>query len=249
MRLYNQLDRCSLPAADRVITVCQPFADSLARTGVERARIRVLPNSIDPDRRASEQEAHALRRKLDIADNERVILSIGRFSREKGQIDLIRAADHLAQLHPGLRFRLVLAGEGPERERVERAAAELSGRAVFVGHQRDLRPYYSLADLFVLPSYSEGSPNVILEAMAAGVPIVATTVGGVPETVQDQRTALLVPAGNPRALAGAIGRLLTDKPLAARLAANAVADVKERFSPETYRRSLVGIYQECIKGR
>jgi glycosyltransferase involved in cell wall biosynthesis len=244
MRLYNRLNRWSLPAADRVVTVCRPFADSLARAGVAEERIRVLPNSIAEAPHATDEEIRDLRGRLGLNQKERVILSIGRFSREKAQADLIEAAAHLTRLHPDLAFRLVLVGDGPERQAVEQAASGLAGRVVCAGHQTNVRPYYAVADIFVLPSHSEGSPNVILEAMAAGVPIVATAVGGVPEMLADGESALLAPAGAPEALAEAMGSLLTNEELATRLARNASASVAQRFSPDAYRRALLGVYAE-----
>jgi glycosyltransferase involved in cell wall biosynthesis len=246
MRLYNQLDRWSLRAAGRVVTVCGPFARGLERTGVDPRLIHVLPNSIEEAGRVDQQQIQALRERLGIRPEERVILSVGRFSAEKAQIDLVRAAGQLRRLHPGVSFRLVLVGDGPERERVESAASAEGLEALFPGHQRDIRPYYGLADIFALPSHSEGSPNVILEAMMAGVPIAATLVGGVPETVRDEESALLVPARDPAALAAALGRLLTDRELAATLARNAAREARERFSPLSYQRSLVKIYRDYI---
>lgn len=244
MRLYNRLNRWSLPAADRVVTVCRPFADSLARAGVAEERIRVLPNSIAGIPRVSDEDISELRQKLGIRQGERVILSIGRFSREKAPVDLIEAAVHLTRAHPDLAFRLVLVGDGPERQAVEQAASRLAGRVVCAGHQTNVRPYYAVADIFVLPSHSEGSPNVILEAMAASVPIVATAVGGVPEMLEDEQSALLVPAEAPEAFARAMARLLANENLAATLARNASAAVAERFSPDAYRRALLGVYAE-----
>jgi len=141
---------------------------------------------------------------------------------------------------------LVLVGDGPERERLGQAAraAWLEARVVFAGHQREVGPYYGLADVFVLPSHSEGSPNVLLEAMAAGVPVVATAVGGVPELVENEESALLVRPGDSATMAEAIGRLLADRELAERLARNAAVAVKARFSPDAYARALVGLYGE-----
>jgi len=140
--------------------------------------------------------------------------------------------------------QLVLVGDGPERSNLVRAAAaaRVPAPVIFAGHQRDVRPFYGMADLFVLPSHSEGSPNVLLEAMAAGVPVVATAAGGVPEMTESEETALLVPPSDPEALAGAMIRLLADPPLATRLAANASAMIQSRFSPETYERELTAIY-------
>ena len=99
-----------------------------------------------------------------------------------------------------------------------------------------------MADVFVLPSLSEGSPNALLEAMACGLPIVATRVGGVPEIAVDGETALLVPPEDPVALARAIDRLLRDRPLAARLGSAARAAVLTRYTPELRATTLSGLY-------
>jgi len=246
MRAYNQLDRFSLRKARRMVTVCEPFAEELVKMAVPREKIAVLPNSIEPAIPPTPGEVEAARREHGISTDERVILSIGRFSTEKAQADLIAAAEIASRTAPQLRFRLVLVGDGVERANLVRAAAAagLSDRTVFTGHRRDVRPYYALADIFVLPSWSEGSPNVLLEAMAFGVPIVATAVGGVPETVRDNESALLVPARNPSALAEAIGRALGEAALARRLSAGARSDAATRFSPKSYRETLTGIYRE-----
>jgi glycosyltransferase involved in cell wall biosynthesis len=136
-------------------------------------------------------------------------------------------------------------GDGIERNNIERAAAAAGvlEHIVFAGHRRDVHPFYAMADIFVLPSHSEGSPNVLLEAMAAGLPSVATAVGGVPETVQDRRTALVVPPREPERLARAIAELVERPDLARTLAAAASADVIQRFSPEAYQRSIVSVYE------
>jgi glycosyltransferase involved in cell wall biosynthesis len=264
MRAYNQLNRWTLPKADRVITVCLPFADMLTRSGVARERIRVLANSIETVPAADEESIRAVRERWGIEPGERVILCVGRFSREKAQADLIRAVARLGKTgdsRPVSSMRrgenretgllspvlvLVLVGDGPERERLGQAAraAWLEARVVFAGHQREVGPYYGLADVFVLPSHSEGSPNVLLEAMAAGVPVVATAVGGVPELVENEESALLVRPGDSATMAEAIGRLLADRELAERLARNAAVAVKARFSPDAYARALVGLYGE-----
>ncbi len=244
MRLYNQLDRLSLPSAARVVTVCGPFAERLARGGVRRERISVLHNSVAPAAATGEDAARALSVKLGLGEGERVILSVGRLSQEKGHADLVAALGHLRSLAPDLSFRLVLVGDGPERTRLEEDARArgLSERVVFAGHHADVRPFYALADVLVLPSYSEGSPNVLLEAMAAGLPVVATAVGGVPEIVEHEESALLVAPRDEQALAAAVARILSDAPLARGLAAKAAELAAVRFSPEAYARSVLEIY-------
>lgn len=244
MLAYNQLNRWSLPSAARVITVCGPFAARLAREGVRPERIVVRHNSVVAPPRASVEERHALRGELGVAAGERLVLAVGRLSHEKGHADLVEALGVLREQNTALEWKLVVVGEGPERERVERAARErgLESRIVFAGHAADVRPFYAAADALALPSHSEGSPNVLLEAMAAGLPVVATAVGGVPEIADDEESALLVAPRDARAFADALGRLLTDEGLARRLVASAAARVAAEFSPESYARSLVELY-------
>jgi glycosyltransferase involved in cell wall biosynthesis len=248
MRAYNQLDRWSLGAAARVVTVSRAFARDLARAGVSPERIRVLHNSIALDGAAvaGEENARSLRSRLGVEDGERVVVAAGRLSREKGHADLIAALDHLRRLRPSLKVRLVIVGDGPERRPVAEAARALGllDRVVFAGQVEDVRPYYAIADLLSLPSHSEGSPNVLLEAMAARLPVVATRVGGVPEIVTHGESALLVAPHDPRAMAEAIAAIFADAGLAERLAASARASVAARHSPEARLRSLAEIYRE-----
>ena len=250
MLLYNRLDRWSLPRADRVVTVCEAFAKQLVKMGVPRVRIHVQHNSIRPEPAACAREMHVLRRKLGIFEHERMILAVGRLSKEKAQIDLLCAFEKLSHTHSEFKARLVVVGDGPERENLEAIAASLGigARMIFTGQVKNVAVYYAAADVLVNPSHSEGSPYVLLEAMAAGLPIVATAVGGVPEMVENNNTALLVPAGDPQAMADAIALMLSDEQLARRLTTNASA-LATRFSPETYVRSLAEIYREVISRR
>jgi glycosyltransferase involved in cell wall biosynthesis len=248
MQAYNQLNRWSLPSATRVITVCDAFAKQLSRTGVRADRITVCHNSVAAPRLVTNEGQQALKSNLGIAADEQVVLAVGRLSREKGHRDLVDALALLHRMESALKFKLVIVGEGPERESLERASREkgLSAQVLFIDHVEDVAPYYAIADALALPSHSEGSPNVLLEAMAAGVPVVATKVGGVPEIGIDDESALLVPAHEPQLFANALRRILVDADLAQALRANATARVASCFSPESYAESLIRIYQEIV---
>jgi glycosyltransferase involved in cell wall biosynthesis len=250
-RVYNQFDRWSLRAASRALTVCRPFAAQLERRGVARERIRIQHNPLRPFTLATREEAEALRVRLGIPAGVPVILSVGRLSREKGCHDLLEALGRLHRRTPAAEFRLVIVGDGPEAGRLRRQAQSLglAGRVVLAGFQNDVRPYYAMADLLVLPSHSEGSPNVLLEAMSAGVPVVATAVGGVPEIAEHEHSALLVKRGDREAIRAAIERLLGDAELRRRLAAAAREVVATRHSPETYRRAVIEVYQSALDER
>jgi len=252
MRVYNRFDRWSLPKADLVITVCNAFALELSNVArVAPERIRVRHNSIRPVSEPAAEDVRALRERLGIVENEAVILSVGRLSKEKAHADLVKAFKQLCTTNPDLNCKLVIVGDGPEREPLESASAQsgLSQRIIFAGQVTDVRPFYAMSDVFVLPSLTEGSPNVLLEAMAAQVPIVATAVGGVPEIVENEESALLVPATDPATLAAAIARLLADAELGRRLTRNAAEIVSKNHSPEEYVRSLIAIYDEVMSAR
>jgi glycosyltransferase involved in cell wall biosynthesis len=251
MLLYNRLDRWSLPKADRVVAVCEAFAQELTKMGVPHERIHVQHNSIRPEPTVSVEEARALRKQLDIKEAERMILAVGRLSKEKAQIDLLRAFRIVIDKNPELNSKLVVVGDGPERGNLEVKAESIgiADRIIFAGQVSNAQAFYAAADVLVNPSHSEGSPYVLLEAMAANLPIVATAVGGVPEMVEDNETALLVPAGNPRELADAIARVLSDEELAHTLSASASNLSCLRFSPGAYARSLTKIYRAVINDR
>ena len=171
-------------------------------------------------------------------------------SLKKGHLDLIDAVAHLRRLRPSLSFRLVLVGEGPDRRAIERKAAALGveDRITLAGHRIDVRPYYALADLLLMPSHSEGSPNVLLEAMSAGIPVAATSVGGIPEIAGHEENALLVARGDMDAMANAAVRLLEDPGLARRLADSAVK-VACNYTPEAYSQALLQLYDQVLAER
>lgn len=251
MRVYNRLDRWSLPKADRVATVCHAFASELAReTKIPPEQIFVQHNAIRPQPPPAADEVKELRRRFGIAEGERVILAVGRLSKEKAHAELIEAFKQVSR-NPDLHCKLLIAGDGPERANLERTAraSGQNDQITFAGQVSNIQPFYAAADVFVLPSHSEGSPNVLLEAMAAEVPIVATAVGGVPEIVAAEESALLVPPQNPQTLAAAIDRVLQDSTLAQRLTKVASAVVAREHSPERYARSLISLYQEVIEQR
>jgi glycosyltransferase involved in cell wall biosynthesis len=188
--------------------------------------------------RSDHEETGALRTRLGLRDGERVVFTAGRLSHEQGHADLLRAFAELRKNYEAP-LRLVIAGEGPERENLAALGRRLGldQRVILAGYQHRLAPFYGIADVFTLPSHSEGSPNVLLEAMVAGVPIVATAVGGVPELAENGRNAILVPRGDAKAMADGMRRLLCDSALCQRLTDSA-REVLSRNTPELYYQSI-----------
>ena len=247
-RVSSQLDRWSLQAAFRVVTVCRPFAETLERRGIDRRKITILHNFVKPFVPALTEDVERLRRSLGV-QNQAVILAVGRLSSEKGHAILLQAAARLEKMNEAPDFRVVVVGDGPEKENLLRLMARLGigQRIVMEGFQPDVRLYYCLSTLLALPSYSEGSPNVLLEAMAAGLPIAATDAGGVPEILEDGVTGLLVQPGDPQAMAEAILRILQDNDLALKLGAAARSRVEATYTPQAYRRSLTKLYLATLE--
>ncbi len=165
------------------------------------------------------------------------ILCLGRLVYRKGQRDLLQAVARLEGVE------LTIAGEGPERERLEALAESLaiSGRVTFTGvvGQDEALWLYREADIFCLPSLSEGLPAVLIEAMACGLPVVTTRVDAIPELVSDEVDGLLVPPGDPEALAAALHRLSRDQKLRVRLGTAAGETIAERHDVERNTAQLV----------
>lgn len=245
VRMYQQLDRLSLHQADQVVTVCTPFLEQLTARGVQRDKIAILANAIENRDRLGPQETLSLRRRLELKSTDRVILSVGRLSAEKGHATLIAAYRLLRRRLDSPDLRLVLVGDGGEADNLRAASEDLGDRVLFTGHVADPWPYYCTADVFALPSYSEGSPLALFEAMAAGLPIIASNVGGIPETLTDGTSALLVTAGAVDDLACALERILRDADLANLLAGGARAAAL-KFSPEEYTRRRLAIYESVM---
>jgi glycosyltransferase involved in cell wall biosynthesis len=253
-RLYNQLDRWSLRAASQVLTVSLPFRDELARHGVSPGRIQVVHNAIDAQWGAAArcpEAAAALRARWGIPAESKVILIVGRLSREKDHRTLIEAVGRLKAVDAAIRPHLLIVGEGPERAVIEPLIRDrdLAGSVTLTGQAPSAEPYYGIADVAVLSSLSEGSPNALLEAMAANVPAVATDVGGIPEIVKDGESALLIPPRDREAMTAAIARVLTGESLRRKLTTRAHELILAHHTPESRVRCLIEIYRQVLEAR
>jgi glycosyltransferase involved in cell wall biosynthesis len=202
VRLYERLDRFHLQWMDQVVCVSEAQAVRVRRAGVRPDRVRVIYNAIDPTRfHGPDARYRAKLLRYFRQPRTHVLGAAGRLSPEKGFEVLVRAAERILREQPRAGF--VLFGEGPERARLQKQinAAGLGQSLILAGFRADLDRFLPHFDLLVLPSYTEGMPNVVLEAFAAGVPVVATAVGGTPEVVEDGVSGYLVPAGDDETMA------------------------------------------------
>jgi L-malate glycosyltransferase len=207
-------NRLLLSRRDRVVGVGRSVRQALIdNEGIRPERIEVIYNGIDlsPVPQGGDHRT-AVRREIQVGDRDLVVIQVARLDYLKDHLTAIRALECVVRQRADV--RLILVGEGPEEGAIRElvAACRLGDHVRFLGLRGDVARLLAAADLFLLSSISEGIPLTLIEAMAAGLPIVATRVGGVPEVVEDGRTGLLTPGGNPQALAESILRL-ADQPL------------------------------------
>ena len=248
VRCYEALDRVVLRKMDRVVCVSHGQAAKVRRAGVAPQRIVVIPCAVQAERfEAPDPEYRERLRGWFTGSPGRIIGAAGRLSPEKGFADLVEAAALATHADPTLRF--ILFGDGHLRPDLERriAAHGLQQQFVLAGFRTDLDRFLPHLDLLVLPSYTEGLPNIVLEAFAAGVPVVATAVGGTPEAVEDGGNGYLVPPGDPPALAQRILDALSNEPRRQALAQRGRDRVLNEFSFENLSASYERLFQELSR--
>ncbi len=208
------------------------------------SKIEVVHNSIDAPRFRRPRSA-AVRSAITADAAAPLVLAPARLERQKGHEYLLAAAARLPEVH------VAIAGDGSRRHELEAIAHDLgiADRVRFLGERRDIPDLLAASDVVVLPSLAEGLPLALLEAMAAGIPVVASAIGGVDELVVAGETGLLVPVGDVDALAAAIRRVVADRPYARALAENARRRIDAHFSAEAMRRRVERIYEEVSTGR
>lgn len=192
--------RRALPRADAMITVSRAMGEELSAMGVAREKIHLVPNGIDRALFADHDRAQA-RRALGLEGAGRLILFVGRVEPQKGIGELLEAFERVHAQHPDV--TLALVGDGVWRDRAASARARFGSRLLVAGARpfAEIPKWMAACDLVTLPSHNEGTPNVLLEALATGRPAVATSVGGIPDVLADPRSGVVVAPRNPTALA------------------------------------------------
>ncbi|MFZ5624251.1 MAG: glycosyltransferase [Gemmatimonadota bacterium] len=243
-RLYERIQVWSLRSRGRVVAVARSVAERLAAAGVPRSRLVTVPNAWDPAGEPRSREAS--RRILGLPPDALVVGWIGRLSIEKGADVLLDALPLLEA--PPRRLVVSIIGDGAQRDGLEAHAARLgaSERVVFHGQVNAAGRLLRAFDVFVLSSRTEGTPIVLLEAMAAGVPIVASAVGGVPDMISD-REAVLVAPERPAALAAGLGRVWSDPEAAAERAARAAERLEQQFDRGAWLAEYDRIYRALVR--
>jgi glycosyltransferase involved in cell wall biosynthesis len=244
--IYYWIDRLVLRRYERVICVSEDLHQTCLRSKVPADRCTCIENAIDTQQYARHLSVEEAKRRLGLAPGRLLAGSVGRLSAEKNFAGLIQAVDRLIGQRADL--DLVIIGEGGQRQELEALIGQLGrgDRIRLLGYRPDMIDLYQAMDVFVLSSIREGLPNVLLEAMAMEVPVVATRIAGVPRLVEHEANGLLVEPGNVDDLARGMKRLLEQPGLRQCLAAAGRRTVEERYSFDVRMAKVRKIYGELL---
>jgi glycosyltransferase involved in cell wall biosynthesis len=231
--------------ADYYIAISQKIKEVLVSDGIAAERIFVVHSGIDPDRFSAES-CKDLISEFAIKNDEKVVINVAHLAGHKGQKYLVRSIPAVLERFPRTRFFIVGGGELMEELKALAVSMGLADELVFTGFREDVGAFYRLADIFVMSSVDEGLGTAVLDALAAGMPVVATHSGGIPEMITDGENGLLVPAENPSALADGISEMLADPDKAQQMAARGPELVKARFSIEAMIAGNINVYRRIL---
>jgi len=245
--MQRRLQKLVCRLADCVLVNAEAIRRNLIEQGYNPNNIVVIRNGITLTESAGRERGAVLRRELGLPVSARLVAVFSRLNRMKGVEYFLDSAIIIAERFPDVCFLVV--GDGGSKQELEEHAARLGlgRRIVFTGFRSDVPDLLSEAAVSVLPSLSEGTSNTLLESMAAGIPVIATRVGGNPEVIQDGVSGLLVPPRDSAALAAAAARLLEDEDLASRLGLAGMRRVSELFSIEGSVHATENLYRRLLE--
>jgi len=227
---------------DYVTAISSATRDALAEfENFPRDKIKIVYNGIDDSRFLGTQESN-LKKSLGIGQNAYILGTVARLDEIKNQPMMIRALKMIQQSYP--ETYLIIVGDGPEREYLEALASQLqlASHIVFTGFREDAHLFYKIMDVFLLTSFSEGTAMTLLEAMAAGLPCIATKVGGNPEIVKDCETGYIISSGDEQKLAEKICALLKDEGLRTKMGQAGRKRLEENFTVYKMVKSYEAMY-------
>jgi glycosyltransferase involved in cell wall biosynthesis len=233
-------------AAAKIIAVSQSVSSALINSGMRAGDITVISDGVPPGNLSSQADRVIARQSMGIEPNAMVIGCIAALIPDKGQEILIRAFAQIRAHYPAC--QLLLVGDGPCRAKLAALVRELDidGAVHFTGFLENLQNAYAAIDLFAFLAQAEALGTALLLAMANGLPVVASALGGIPEVVEDGKNGSLVKDQNPEAVASAIERLFADPAFAARLGSAARETIHARFSQEIMVNQTLKLYENLV---
>lgn len=249
LTLYNRLDRFILRFASKIIAVSEAIKSSLIKSGIKESSVTLIQNAVNGSYsvEAFTRNRKAKREYCGMTEDDVVVGYVGRLSEEKGVGYLIEAIALLDK--SGIPAKLLIIGDGPQRmelaDRVKKA--NLEEKVIFTGFQNDVECWLPAMDVFTLPSLTEGTPMSLLEAMACGIPVVATAVGGVPQVIESGKNGILVSPGNPQDIKEAIQLLYKSEKLRNGLSGEAQKTINSQYNIEEWTRRIESEYLKLEK--
>lgn len=245
---YWKTERTLARLTDKIIVVSSLLQRQFLRQGIPPARVALVPNGIPLKPFDQPVDRNQKRSELGVAPNQFLMVCTARLIPSKGVGILLQAMHYLMKSAPGLNLRLLVLGDGPLRQELEQMTTNLGLRQVvtFLGHRKDVREILQSADLFVLPSLSEGLPLSVLEAMAAKCPVVATAVGGIPDVIKHGTSGFLVTPGDAEAMARGLLYVISRPERRKTYVENAHQEVWLRHSSERMVEEIYRIYEEVL---
>lgn len=246
-RLYYAIDRFCLRYYEKVICVSSDLHDQCRLRAKDMSRYELIENAIDTERYARRRSPEAVKQRLGFANGRILIGAVGRLSEEKNFLGLIRAVKRL--IEDGAKIDIAIAGDGDQREQLEAEVDRLkiADHVHLLGYRSDTLELYQAFDVFALSSLREGLPNVLLEAMALEVPVVATRIAGVPRLVKDGENGVLVEPGDEDELVRGLASLLADASLREQYAQAGRRTIEEDYSFERRMERVARIYNELLQ--
>ncbi|MFQ5454088.1 MAG: glycosyltransferase family 4 protein, partial [Candidatus Zixiibacteriota bacterium] len=249
LRFYNLLNKIVLRLSLRVISVSESLKDNLIQNGIKEYRICTITNAIQTNDRDASKISKIRKRTrvaVNLNDDDFVVGYIGRLSEEKGIKHLIDAINKT--LKSKLPVKLLIIGDGPQKGELLNyvKGKGVEGIVSLTGFQADIESWIPAFDVFVLPSMTEGTPMVLLETMAFGVPVIATRVGGIPQIIKSGSNGILVSPGSADEIKSALYKLYRDENLRIRMGEDGKKTVKEKYSMKEWMSRVESEYFKLI---
>lgn len=246
-KLYQHFDRRVIRRCDHIIVGSNFLRDEIIKMGLSSQKVTTIHNAIDTANLDLSASSLNFRKKYNLNSTDTLIGTVGRISKEKGHKYLLEAAKIVIQEHPDVKFLIV--GEGKIRAELEIYAKSLGifDNVIFTGYYKNLSEVLAVIDLFVIPSLTESLPLAVLEAMAAGKPVISTNVGGIPEIIIHGETGLLVRPQNGMELANSIITMLNNNDLLFKMAKKGKQLVNTEFSIHNFIEQTESLYSNIVR--
>lgn len=249
LKFYNQLELIALRACQSIIAVSENVKETLTKNGITSSKIIVMQNAVKfrENNSIDDENRTMKRREIGIESDEFVCGYIGRLSEEKGLKYLILALEEIRIATVSV--RLVVIGDGPQRDTMMKLAKErnLVSRVIFLGFKKNIEDWLPILDLFVLPSLTEGTPMALLEAMSIGLPVIATSVGGVPNIIKDNENGIQVQPADYKEISRQIENFIRSPEFRKKISENAINTIKTKFNIQTWCRKIENVYETLLK--